>query len=368
MGFRRGIGSGDDAKSGAMVFLDANLRIRLTDQERKPVPGGRCRILGKPSEVYTCDGDGIAEIPLEDRSRKIIDLEWEAAGGSESFPWSNSFEVDMRSDGDADCGIRLTHLGFPGEELTGQVSDYQAYFGRRPTGRSDDIRQELVRWHDGGVSPETGPQPGPGPAAPSNEVETLVKKLYLAFNDSGFLGMGGTDEEGVLGTLRSARDKGLMREVDARYRKAYPEEPGLKEELDDELSGDEYETAMRIYDEGMQAQAKPQASAGGGSGPGGASVPLHGTLAPGVPASIRIQVLNHDLNPMPRAVCRLAGATDRVFTADGEGMVEVPIHDGVSCVEIEWEDEDAAPDEGPDLPRFYYKRAVQLKHTGKAES
>lgn len=369
MGYVRGYEGEGGAKSGAMVFLAANLRIRLTDPQRNPVPGGRCRMPGNPGAVYTCDGAGIVEIPLEDRSRKIIDLEWEGPAGSGEFAWSNSFEVDILSSRDEDCGLRLTHLGFPGEDLPGQVSGYQGHFGREPTGRLSDIRDELVRWHDGGGPPRPGgPGPAPKPAAdPSGEVKALAEKLYLAFNDSGFLGMGGTDEEGVLGTLRTARDKGLMRAVEAQYRKAYPGEPGLKEELDDELSGEEFETAMRLYDEGMQAQDMPGADTGSGPASSGPAGMVLGTLAPGSPASVQIQLLDHDLKPMPGAACRLASKPDQVFRADEEGWVELPIHAGVSFVEIEWEAEDAAPDESPDLPRFYYGRAVPLKDPSMTE-
>lgn len=120
-------------------------------------------------------------------------------------------------------------------------------------------------------------------AATANaEVQSLVEKLYAAFNDSGFMGMGGTDEDGVLAALKSARDQGLMKEVDALYRQSYPGEPGIKEELDDELSGDEFRTAMAYYEEGMKPAAK-QAAATGAETPGKGHV-VHGTMGPRTPA------------------------------------------------------------------------------------
>jgi hypothetical protein len=88
--------------------------------------------------------------------------------------------------------------------------------------------------------------------------KSLVEKLYKAFNDPGVLGMGGTDEEAVMEALEIAKEKGLMREVDALYRETYLGEPSLKEELDDELSGDDFKAAMKLYDEGMKGPPKPK--------------------------------------------------------------------------------------------------------------
>ncbi|MBW8887400.1 MAG: hypothetical protein JF616_06525 [Fibrobacteres bacterium] len=91
--------------------------------------------------------------------------------------------------------------------------------------------------------------------AGSADAATLVKRLYDAFNDPGFLGLGGTDEDGVFAALKQARDQGNMREVDALYHKTYPDEPTLRAELDDELSGDDLTKAVGYYDEGMKGPA-----------------------------------------------------------------------------------------------------------------
>lgn len=50
--------------------------------------------------------------------------------------------------------------------------------------------------------------------AMAENARSLVDRLYQGFNDSGFLGMGGTDEEAALEALKIARDMGLMKELD----------------------------------------------------------------------------------------------------------------------------------------------------------
>lgn len=206
------------------------------------------------------------------------------------------------------------------------------------------------------------------------DAKALVEKLYRAFNDPGFLGLGGTDEEGCLDALRTARDQGIMRDVDALYAKTYPAELNLKDELDDELSGDDFDQAMAYYNEGMQAPADSRTAGTGASGTRGsgsgmptAKVPVHGTLAPGSPGTVWVELLDDERKPLPGARCRLAGGTE-AFTADENGIVELPIRAGASQIEIEWEEKDAAPDDGPDLPRYYWNQTLQLDVLGDDES
>lgn len=87
-------------------------------------------------------------------------------------------------------------------------------------------------------------------------VESIVEKLYTAFNDPGFLGAGGTDEQGVLNALADAKKKKLMKEVEESYNLKYQEaELSLKDELDDELSGDDFTRAMQLYTDGLNAKS-----------------------------------------------------------------------------------------------------------------
>lgn len=143
-------GPGPD-KDAAIVFLTSKLRVRLTDPDKNPVAGGRCRVAGAPDVVYDLDGDGIADIPLKDRSQKTLELEWGPPdGGDEPFPWSNVFDADIRTAGDDDCSKRLTHLGFLGETLPEQVDAYLDFLGLDPTGDIGPYRSDIVLLHDDG--------------------------------------------------------------------------------------------------------------------------------------------------------------------------------------------------------------------------
>jgi hypothetical protein len=158
MGYIRGFDWEGEDKAAAMVYLTPKLRIRLTDPDRRPLSGGKCRVAGNPDEVFDCDANGIAEIPLYDRSRKTIGLEWEEADSAslppaERFPWCGIFDVEIRSAQDEDCAKRLAHLGFDGATLAEQVREYQKHFGLQVSGKIADIRDALMHWHDGGERP-----------------------------------------------------------------------------------------------------------------------------------------------------------------------------------------------------------------------
>ncbi|MEO7424477.1 MAG: hypothetical protein ABI036_04770 [Fibrobacteria bacterium] len=156
-------------KDAAMVFLASKLRVRLMDPDLNPVAGGRCRVVGKPDVIYDLDGDGIADIPLKDRSQKSLELEWEPpGGGDEPFPWNNIFDADIRTAEDDYCSKRLTHLGFLGETLPEQVDAYLDFIGLDPTGDIAAYRDEIVLLHDDGkVLAKRGSKAkgAPGPAA-----------------------------------------------------------------------------------------------------------------------------------------------------------------------------------------------------------
>lgn len=178
------------------------------------------------------------------------------------------------------------------------------------------------------------------------DAKAIVDKLYRAFNDPGFLGLGGTDEEGALEALRMAKDQGIMRDVDALYAKTYPTELNLKDEIDDELSGDDFDQAMAYYDEGMKAESKDRTAAadGGGAGAGGGTgrtqeprLRVSGTLAPN-PNIVEFCLMDFDMAPSANAKCRLAGNPYKLYACDGNGKVSLPVPYGSESVDIEWTD------------------------------
>jgi hypothetical protein len=188
MGFIRGYDWEGEEKPEAMVFLAAKLRIRLTDPQKNPVARGKCRVAEDPTTMYDCDADGVAEIPLQDRTQKTLELEWEgpeagSGNATERFPWSNSFEVDIQSAQDGDCGKRLTHLGFYGDTLTGQVLDYQDHFGLQASGKIGDIRTGLVAWHDGGGPPGGGVATEAAPPEEESAGKKATRKLWITQHD-----------------------------------------------------------------------------------------------------------------------------------------------------------------------------------------
>lgn len=128
--------------------------------------------------------------------------------------------------------------------------------------------------------------------AASADVENLVKRLHDAFNVSGALGFGSTDEEAVYKAFQDAGDKGIMREVEARYNALYEtDELSLRDELDDEFSGDELKKAVELY----EAAKKGKGGTGSGSSAGSPSD------APGGSARTAAKRSNCDATLAPKA-------------------------------------------------------------------
>jgi hypothetical protein len=234
------------------VCLGRSLRVRLTDPDRNLIPGGLCRIVGE-SKLYELDAESIADIPLPAWNLSTLDLEWEPAeaqqnGEGDRFYWQATVDLSVRCMSEDACVQRLENLGFCGNGLSERVSAYETFLGRACSGSLAGIEQELVAWHDGRAP---GGADGGGQTGAGETCQDLVRRIYAAFNDSGFLGLGGTDEDEVLAVLTIARDRGMMAELRDLYAQEHPDEPGLEEELDDELSGKDYRSAMEVYRQGL---------------------------------------------------------------------------------------------------------------------
>jgi len=242
----------DDDEEEATVFLSRTLRVRLTDPERNLLPGGRCRIVGE-STVYDLDGEGIAEIPLPGWCPSTIDVEWEPYDAASDpsgarFYWETTLDVSVMSASDEACQQRLDNLGFCGPSLSERVTAYETFLGFGATGLLASIKNDLLAWHDGQAP---GSATGAGQSGAEETCHDLVRRIYAAFNDPGFLGLGGTDEDEVMAVLTIARDRGMMRELSALYAQEHPGELSLEAELDDELGGRDYRQAMELYRQGM---------------------------------------------------------------------------------------------------------------------
>jgi peptidoglycan hydrolase-like protein with peptidoglycan-binding domain len=162
----------------ATALVTNKVRIRFTDTRKNPLKKGNCRLADHPEKIFPIDEFGIAEIVLADRNQKKITLEWEnAEAGSgdpgNRFNWNSEFEIDVISLQEEHCRKRLTHLGFPGNNLANQVYEYQKYFDMETTGKLSDIQDGLVYWHDGGVPPNGGGGSSKTAAADTTEPENV---------------------------------------------------------------------------------------------------------------------------------------------------------------------------------------------------
>ena len=161
MSFRKRYDWTGDEKSGAMIYLERSVRIRLTDRNRIPVKNGKCRLADAPDTIYRLDSEGKVDIPVANNWQKELRLEWEnetAESESEKdrFNFQGTFYLDKVYDAsDLDCAVRLEHLGFYGD-LSEQVTAFQSFFAQKPTGQLPDIKDILVDWHDGGNPPAIG--------------------------------------------------------------------------------------------------------------------------------------------------------------------------------------------------------------------
>lgn len=187
-------GDGDVDADDARVYLSRCLLIRLTDTNKKPLPFAKCRIVEDRETVYCCNDRGVVQVPIKRWNQEFVDIEWEMADahlveGAEGYPWRNTFYVNIKSQDEEDCKKRLTHLGFYGDTLAEQVMWYQSHFNRTQTGNLAEIRDELVKWHDGGDYPEQEMLQDSAASADSSDGEPEVERIshisLLLYSNSG---------------------------------------------------------------------------------------------------------------------------------------------------------------------------------------
>jgi hypothetical protein len=243
MVFRRGSEVKGSEKTAAIIYLEKNIRIRLTDPDKKPVANGRCRIAETPDTIYQLDDKGIVIVPFTDTTKDEIRIQWESkdsskSGGNGSFYWMGVFDaVHIDSANDEACRTRLDHLGFNGKTLEEQVKNYQSHFNREPTGNLAAIRDELIQWHDGGNYPGTSQK-----SVSDQKLNSWVSALNNAFNSGLF---GGTDEDEIVRVLTEAQ--GQICTLESKYSQTYSGEMNLENELYDELSGEELKSILHLF-------------------------------------------------------------------------------------------------------------------------
>jgi len=334
-------GDGDVDADDAMVYLSRHLFIRLTDLSKNPLPNAKCRIIGDTETIFECDEKGVAHIPVPKGNPPGIDLEWEPKGATNQYQLKSSFHLHVDTKNDDACLTRLNNLGFYGSGQAEQVNAYQLYFDQMPTGILNDIRDEMVAWHDGGYYPgqvisvdqwaSRLKEAFSGIGTDEDEVYSVLNEaqgkmgtlvasypnledeLYDEFSgdelkqalhlfyevtmpppsdtqiedpqwvsrlfDAFNSGgiLGGTDEDEIMSVLQAAKDANQMVALTTIYNQQHSDELTLDDELYDELSGDELRAALKLYYSGFEKNTQPQAILG-------PVIKINGTLAPADPS------------------------------------------------------------------------------------
>jgi len=135
---------------GKEPYLES--RVRLTDSDKLPMKFTPCNVAPMGySQISDDEGWVHFEVPA---GTEVISVEWRPEPGLTLVS-----EVRLLSDPDDSddrCIARLRNLGFTGGNIAELTACYQQFFGREATGIVDDIRDELIKWHDGGSRPAGG--------------------------------------------------------------------------------------------------------------------------------------------------------------------------------------------------------------------
>jgi hypothetical protein len=136
-----------------------------------------------------------------------VQVEWAPSDTplDQLYPYRRLYHLDLGTTREDGVGRRLCNLGFSlHTELADNIRDYQRAYRRPPTGRVNDVHDELVEFHDHGTLPPlpSGP-PGPGSVAqsttrglvgegPADESPPLEAVKEIAPQSQGTAGAGGS--------------------------------------------------------------------------------------------------------------------------------------------------------------------------------
>lgn len=139
----------------------------LCDDEARPMPGARCRVLYQGrvvnDDVPHADADGWLTATFH-YSPRAVTIEWAPVGTpmESRYPYRRRFYVELdEARDDESMRRRLHNLGFSSQAtMVENVSDFQRAFGyAEMTGRLDDIRADLIAFHDDGGVPSIDDAP-----------------------------------------------------------------------------------------------------------------------------------------------------------------------------------------------------------------
>jgi len=134
--------------------------LRLTDLEGEPLPNARCVLVSgalpeddtADPNALVADGEGLVRLKgLVGYSS--IEVEWRPPD-ADTPTLRRTLLTNTSEDSQAADERRLNNLGYTEATLRENVFAFQSDFEREPTGRLEDIREELRAWHDDGIRPQ----------------------------------------------------------------------------------------------------------------------------------------------------------------------------------------------------------------------
>jgi hypothetical protein len=139
------------------------LTVLLCDELARPIPYARCRVLHAGSvlneDTPHADADGWLSV-IVTRPLRTVTLEWAPPDTPlvPRFPFRWRYHVDLEEEASDKHAIarRLHNIGFSRHRpLEENVKEFQRAFGYDEiTGDPEDIREDLIKFHDeGGIPP-----------------------------------------------------------------------------------------------------------------------------------------------------------------------------------------------------------------------
>jgi hypothetical protein len=130
-------------------------RVRLCDYGKHPLPRAPFHLVqGGASWDGLADEGAFVTVVVSKQPDKLR-LEWGRPGssGDAARCFGREYWVDVGGNNDEGDTKRLYNLGYVKASVSDNVEDYQRDFKHEVTGRLDDIRDELRKFHDGGPRP-----------------------------------------------------------------------------------------------------------------------------------------------------------------------------------------------------------------------
>jgi N-acetyl-anhydromuramyl-L-alanine amidase AmpD len=168
------------------------LTLLLTDDHARSIPGARCRVLYQGRVLNpdqpNADAEGWLSVAVT-HPVHLVTLEWAPPDTPvvPRYPFRMHHYVDLGEDDDrAAARRRLHNLGFSEHALLSEnIKEFQRAFGYAPiTGNLEDIRSDLLLFHDKGWIPPIENRPASDEeSGDEDEMDQAGAVPFLAFPD-----------------------------------------------------------------------------------------------------------------------------------------------------------------------------------------